>query len=62
MSADTVVGPSMASGSHTCNGNWADLPTAPPNIQSVAHFNSVALAAKSALSNNSEYLSVPNVL
>ena len=29
MSALTGVGPSMASGSHTCRGNWADLPTAP---------------------------------
>src|SRR5262245_18311171 len=25
----TGVGPSMASGSHTWSGNWADLPTAP---------------------------------
>ena len=29
MRAETGVGPSMASGSHTCSGNWADLPTAP---------------------------------
>ena len=29
MSADTGVGPSMASGSQTCNGNCALLPTAP---------------------------------
>ena len=29
MSAETGVGPSMASGSQTCSGNWADLPTAP---------------------------------
>src|SRR4051794_35987099 len=29
MSADTGVGPSIASGSQTCSGNWADLPTAP---------------------------------
>jgi len=27
----TGVGPSMASGSQTCNGNWADLPTVPMN-------------------------------
>ena len=26
-SALTGVGPSIASGSHTCRGNWADLPT-----------------------------------
>ena len=29
--ADTGVGPAIASGSHTCNGNCADLPTVPPN-------------------------------
>ena len=29
MSADTGVGPSIASGSQTCSGNCADLPTAP---------------------------------
>ena len=28
----TGVGPSMASGSQTCSGNWADLPTAPQKI------------------------------
>ena len=27
--AETGVGPSMASGSHTYSGNWADLPNAP---------------------------------
>src|SRR5881392_2144170 len=31
MRADTGVGPSMASGSHTYNGSCADLPTAPRN-------------------------------
>ena len=29
ISAETGVGPSIASGSHTWSGNWADLPTAP---------------------------------
>ena len=29
MSADTGVGPSMASPSHDCSGTWADLPQAP---------------------------------
>ena len=29
ISAETGVGPSIASGSHTCSGNCADLPTAP---------------------------------
>src|SRR2546421_11998852 len=31
MSADTGVGPSMASGSQMNNGIWADFPTAPRN-------------------------------
>src|SRR5256885_1660829 len=30
----TVVGPSIASGSQVCSGNWADFPTAPPNRRS----------------------------
>ena len=29
INAETGVGPSMASGSQTWSGNWADLPTAP---------------------------------
>jgi hypothetical protein len=29
--ADTGVGPSIASGSHVCNPNWADFPTTPKN-------------------------------
>src|SRR5205814_6575209 len=29
MSADTGVGPSIASGSQACNGNWPDFPHAP---------------------------------
>ena len=29
--ADTGVGPSIASGSQTCSGNWADFPMAPQN-------------------------------
>ena len=31
ISALTGVGPSIASGSQTCSGNWALLPTAPKN-------------------------------
>ena len=31
MRAETGVGPAMASGSHTWNGNWALLPIAPMN-------------------------------
>src|ERR1039458_5816652 len=32
MSALTGVGPSMASGNHTCSGTWPDLPMAPQKI------------------------------
>ena len=31
ISADTGVGPAIASGSHTCSGICADLPVAPMN-------------------------------
>src|SRR5947199_5966299 len=34
ISAETGVGPSMASGSQMYNGSWADLPTAPRNSSS----------------------------
>ena len=34
MSADTGVGPSIASGNHTYSGIWADLPVAPMNSSS----------------------------
>ena len=33
ISAEMGVGPSIESGSHTCSGNWADLPMAPMNRQ-----------------------------
>src|SRR5271155_3887843 len=33
ISAEIGVGPSIESGSHTCNGNCADLPIAPMNRQ-----------------------------
>ena len=41
MSAETGVGPSIASGNQACNGNWPDLPAAPsssrmPMIRTVA--------------------------
>ena len=61
--AETVVGPSIASGSHTCSGNCADFPTEPPNKQRVAHLISSRLfISNSGSANNSEYLRVPNVL
>ncbi len=36
MSAETGVGPSMASGSQTYKGSWADLPQAPTNNKRAA--------------------------
>ena len=36
MSADTGVGPSIASGSQVCRGTWPDLPIAPTNSSSAA--------------------------
>ena len=36
MSALTGVGPSIASGSHTCSGAWADFPIAPQKIRNPA--------------------------
>ncbi len=54
INADTGVGPSIASGSHTCSGICADLPTAPPKINTAARVSSgpasdpVCTAAKTA--------------
>ncbi len=36
MSADTGVGPSIASGSQMCSGTCADLPIGPQNTSSTA--------------------------
>src|SRR4029077_17369294 len=49
MSADTGVGPSMASGSHEYSGSWADLPVAPKNS---AMQMSVSVAWAGALSSS----------
>ena len=43
MSAETGVGPSMASGSQTCSGNCADLPAAPAKMQIAAPVSHVWL-------------------
>src|SRR5438270_8056569 len=40
--AETGVGPSIASGNHTCSGNWADFPTAPQKIKSATIATNVA--------------------
>jgi hypothetical protein len=37
--AETGVGPSIASGSQTCNGNWALLPIAPTKTSTTAAVN-----------------------
>ena len=34
ISAETGVGPSIASGSQACSGNWPDLPQAPSSSSS----------------------------
>jgi hypothetical protein len=52
MSAETGVGPAIASGSHTWSGNCADLPIVPPN-------NSNAAAATSAVDAPSPATSSP---
>ena len=36
MSAETAVGPVIASSSHSFRGNWADFPTAPPKSSTAA--------------------------
>ena len=36
ISALTGVGPAIASGSHVCSGNCADLPSAPPSSSAAA--------------------------
>ncbi|MCY1514162.1 hypothetical protein D9M68_486910 [compost metagenome] len=36
ISAETGVGPAIASASQVCSGSWADLPTAPPSSIRVA--------------------------
>ena len=44
MSAETGVGPAIASPSHACNGNCADLPVAASNNISPIAVNAVSLA------------------
>src|SRR5881398_3424 len=44
ISAETGVGPSIASGNHACSGNWPDLPQAPSS-------NSTDIASSSPLEN-----------
>ena len=44
MSADTGVGPAMASGSQVCSGNWPDFEVTPANRHSAPTSNSVVFA------------------
>src|SRR4051812_41975317 len=58
ISADTGVGPAMASGSQMNNGIWADLPIAPMN--SITAMNvAVVWARPGETGRNSEYFTVP---
>src|SRR3970040_2072374 len=49
ISADTGVGPSIASGSHTCSGNCADFPAAPAKIPSENQVTTLALMEPGAV-------------
>ena len=66
MRADTGVGPSIASGSHTWSGNWALLPTAPAKTSSaipvIIHGASSPFAALSTMPSTAGPMSsVPTV-
>src|SRR3954452_18119098 len=60
ISADTGVGPAMASGSHRYSGSWADLPTAPMNSMSEM-IVAVVVAAPGDSGMNCVYWIVPKV-
>src|SRR3990172_3102062 len=51
ISAETGVGPSIASGSHTCSGNCADFPAAPAKIPSENQVTTLAPIAPAAHAN-----------
>ena len=68
MTALTGVGPSMASGSQTWKGNWADLPTVPVKIMRAMMPNPTAPKAEAWIAfwmlsgaKAAEKLRVPNV-
>ena len=58
MSAETGVGPSIASGSHVWSGICADFATAPPSRPSATRFT-VVVESPSTSSNTPRYVSVP---
>src|ERR687886_1340442 len=59
MSADTGVGPAIASPSQDCSGNWADLPQAPSRSRSPIAV-SIPSDALPALGRTTEYATDPN--
>src|SRR5450755_5052050 len=62
INADTGVGPSIASGSHTYNGNCADLPQAPTNNNrhaAVIHGSPIENAPLRAISLTCVYCTEP---
>src|SRR5436309_14794339 len=61
MSAETGVGPSIASGNHVWSGSCADLPHAPTNRSSAMPV-AVAGASVSAPLNTAPYSSVPSAV
>nr|BFF02495.1 hypothetical protein GCM10020241_41700 [Streptoalloteichus tenebrarius] len=60
ISAETGVGPAMASGNHAWSGNWPDLPHAPSNSSSVIASSSPEENSP-ALAKTSVYWVVPRV-
>ena len=58
MSADTGVGPSIASGSQVCSGNWADLPITPTSSSSAAAVSVVVPSDSSVRGRSSTLMDV----
>ena len=61
ISALTGVGPSMASGSHTCSGNCADLPIGPMKTRIPMRATRASLPYCGMSSESSVKLKVPKV-
>ena len=61
ISAETGVGPSMASSSQDCSGSWADLPHAPSSRSSPSAVSTPG-PAWCACENTPAKVTVPNVL
>src|SRR5207248_488506 len=61
ISAETGVGPSIASGNQACSGNWPDLPHA-PSKSSRPSISTVVELALPTLPNTSVKFTEPNVV